>query len=264
VETALDFAVRLARQAGDLLLDYFQNPDLSTSFKSDRSIVTEADLAADRLIKNSIQERYPDDLVLSEELEPTYPDQEVPPDSGLWIVDPLDGTTNFSLGLPIWGIILTRSVSGWPETAVLYFPVLGEIFSAQRGQGAFLNQTRLEIRPPDSKRPFTFFSCCSRTHRYYQVDIPYKTRILGSAGYSICAVARGIAIVSFEARPKIWDIAAPWLLINEAGGVIETLDHSQPFPIQRGCDYSKLSFPTLAAANSEILSTARRQISPRE
>jgi len=264
VETTLEFAVRLARQAGDLLLGYFKKSDLSSSYKSDRSIVTEADLAADQLITNTIKDHYPDNLVLSEELSPVYLDQNTFTDNSLWIIDPLDGTTNFSLGLPIWGIILTRLIDGLPETAVINFPVLGEVFSVQKNQGAFLNQDRLEIRPNDPKQSRSFFSCCSRAYGYYQVDIPYKIRILGSAGYSMCAVARGSAIVSFEARAKIWDIAAPWLLIKEAGGAIETLDYSQPFPLQSGCDYSNQSFPTLAAINSEILSRARRKIIPRD
>jgi len=86
---------------------------------------------------------------------------------------------------------------------------------------------------------------------------------MGSAGYSMCAVAKGIAIVAFEATPKIWDIAAGWLLVSEAGGVIETLDFSHPFPIQPGFDYSRKNYPTLAAADRKVLERARAQILPK-
>lgn len=262
METPLSFAIGLARQTGDLLLHYYHSENLTPDLKADGSVVTEADIAADRLITTSIQKYYPEDSLISEEHQTTYSHNKLESDRNVWIIDPLDGTTNFSLGLPIWGVILTRLTGGWPETAVLYFPMLDELYNVQRGQGAFLNDTRLQVLPPNSKLPLSFFSCCSRTHQYYQVNIPYKTRILGSAGYSMCAVAKSIAIVALEATPKIWDIAAGWLLVSEAGGVIETLDSSQPFPLQSGFDYSGKNFPTLAAANMAILKRAHAQILP--
>jgi myo-inositol-1(or 4)-monophosphatase len=95
------------------------------------------------------------------------------------------------------------------------------------------------------------------------VDLRYKTRILGSASYTWCAVARGAAIIGFEATPKIWDIAAGWLLVSEAQGVIETFDASQPFPLIPGFDYRAQDFPTLAAATPELAKKAREQIRPR-
>ena len=261
---ALSFAVQLARQAGDLLMQYYGSEDLVATLKVDHSVVTEADIAADDLIAASIHQFYPDDFLMSEEHQSAYPLHEFQSDRGVWIVDPLDGTTNFSLGIPIWGVMLARLVGGWPETGVLYFPVLGELYSAQLGQGAFYNGAPLQVQPPSSRRPLSFFSCCSRTYRFYQVNVPYKTRIFGSTGYSLCALAHSIAIVSFDAAPKIWDIAAAWLVVSESGGVIETLDHSQPFPLQPGIDYSQRHFPTLAAANQELAARARQQILSRE
>jgi len=262
METPLSFAIGLARQTGDLLLQYYHSENLVTNLKADGSAVTEADIAADRLIATSIQNYFPEDCLMSEEHHTTYSQNELEPDRNVWIIDPLDGTTNFCLGFPIWGVILTRLTDGWPEIAVLYFPVLGELYSVQRGQGAFLNDAHLQVLPSNSKRPLSFFSCCSRTHQDYKVSIPYKTRILGSAGYSMCSVAKSIAIVAFEATPKIWDIAAGWLLVIEAGGVVETLSTSQPFPLQPGFDYSGKNFPTLAAANQEVIARAHRQIVP--
>ncbi len=260
----LSFAVELARQTGDLLLHYYQSKNLATGLKADGSAITEADIAADNLITTTIQNHFPENRLISEEHQPSLSQYELDPDRDVWIIDPLDGTTNFSLGLPIWGVILSLLTGGWPEIAVLYFPVLDELYNAQRGKGAFLNGEPLQIKPPTSTRPLSFFACCSRTHQDYRVSIPYKTRILGSAGYSMCAVARSIAIVAFEATPKIWDIAAGWLLVSEAGGKIETLDKSQPFPLRSGFDYTGKNFPTLAAANQRVLARARKQIVPRE
>ncbi len=246
-------------------MEHFNSSQLHTRRKADHSPVTDADIAADQFIKTTILKNYPDDQILSEELHPSYSAEHssAAKQTGLWIVDPLDGTTNFSLGLHYWGVLITRLVAGMPQVAVMYFPLLNELYLTHQGEGAFLNETRIQVEPPDPDRPWTFFSCCSRTHKRYHINIPYKTRILGSAGYSLCAVAHGTALISFEATPKIWDIAAGWLLINEAGGVIQTLDQSQPFPLQTGIDYSRQSYPTLAAATPELAFRARQQIQPK-
>jgi len=132
----LQFAVSLARQTGDLLLDFFRHSDLQTNFKPDHSVVTEADLAADELISKAIQEQYPGDMLLSEETQTRYPNGTNPSHPPLWIIDPLDGTTNFSLGLHFWGISIARLVEGRPETAVLYYPLIEELYTAERGRGA--------------------------------------------------------------------------------------------------------------------------------
>jgi myo-inositol-1(or 4)-monophosphatase len=100
----------------------------------------------------------------------------------------------------------------------------------------------------------SFFACCSRTHQRYAVSIPYKSRILGSAAYNFCMLARGSACVSFEAAPKIWDIAAAWLLVQEAGGTIAAYMGEPPFPILPMKNYASIDFPTLAAASQELFS----------
>lgn len=260
---ALQFATRLARQAGTLLLEDFYRRDLQSGLKEDHSIVTDADLASDRLITNAIQAECPGEALLSEELQPAYSPPSPQNDAAVWIVDPLDGTSNFSLGFPLWGVLIARLVGGWPDTAVLYYPAVNELYSAQRGQGATMNGLPISVLPPDSSRPHAFFTCCSRTFRQYNIKIPYKVRILGSASYSLCAVARGMALLSFEATPKVWDIAAGWLLVQEAGGLVETLDGSQPFPLRPGLPYAHLSFPTVSAATPELLARAHAQIIPK-
>jgi len=261
MDTALQFMTALARDAGALLVDYFRRDGLQTSLKADRSVVTEADLAADQFITQAIQKQFPQDRLLSEEINPSLPAAlSSADDSILWIVDPLDGTTNFSLGLHTWGTLLTRCIGGWPEATVLYFPLLDELYTARRSQGALLNDKPIRVYSPTPERPLAFFACCSRTHRQYQVSLPYKVRILGSAAYSFCLVARGAAIIGFEATPKIWDIAGPWLLIKEAGGIIETYDGSQPFPLITGVTYEQTSYPTLAAPSDSLITKARRQI----
>jgi myo-inositol-1(or 4)-monophosphatase len=259
MESPLSFAERLAVETGKHLLEFFSPNGTSTSLKEDYSVVTEADLSADRLIAQSIQDEYPTDSLISEELKPSSTES----DGAVWIIDPLDGTTNFSLGLPIWGVSIARLVDGWPSIGAVYFPVLDELFSAQRGCGATLNGDRISTQPPVPGQPNSFFSCCTRTHRNYEISIRYKTRILGSACYSICAIARGMAVVGFEATPKIWDIAAGWLIVEEAGGAIETIAGPQPFPLQANFDFRQTSFPILSGANEDLISSARGQIKPK-
>jgi myo-inositol-1(or 4)-monophosphatase len=255
---SLSFAVQLARQAGDILEEYFSSRSLSTRLKSDDSVVTDADLASDHWITRQITTQFPGNLILSEELQPDYLVNDPNNLAAVWVIDPLDGTTNFSLGLPIWGVCITRVVEGWPQETVQFFPRTNELYSAKSGEGAWLNDSPIHV--DQSNQTSTFFSCCSRTYQRYQISIPYKTRIMGSAAYSFCCVARGAAIIGFEAAPKIWDIAGAWLLIQEAGGVIETLDGSLPFPLQSAVDYRNQNFPTLAAPNPRLLKNSYQKI----
>lgn len=256
----LRFASNLARQTGNLILEYFDKQGSQVEIKADRSLVTEADLAADRMITREIQKVYPTDQLISEELVTCLAKGT---EGAIWVVDPLDGTTNFSLGLHAWGVSIARIEGGQPQVGALYFPLLDELYTVQAGEGSFLNGEPIHVKPPGPDQPAAFFTCCGRTHRRYKVSVPYKPRILGSAAYGLCAVARGAAVLGFEASPKIWDLAAAWLLVQEAGGVVETYDHSQPFPLQDGLDYLHMTYPTLSAATPELLARVRGWIQPK-
>lgn len=252
----LDFAVETAQEAGDLLTTYFKRNENRYSYKPDHSIVTNADLAADKYIHNKLQENFPDDDLLSEEIQTTTPTDQ----SSLWVVDPLDGTTNFSLGLHYWGVSIAHIKNGQPNIAALFFPLLKETFTAKVGEGAFLNGERLHVRQPHRTNSIPFFSCCSRSHRLYEITVKYKTRILGSAAYGLCTVASGISLLAFEATPKLWDFTGSWLIVSEAGGIVQAHDGSTPFPPLPDSDYSKKSYPILAAASQELFTEAQDQI----
>lgn len=260
METPLDFAAQTAMRVGKVLQDYFRQGALNARLKSDHSVITEADLAADRIIEIALNESFPQELRLSEEQKLNFrPDAE----QVIWIIDPLDGTTNFSLGLPIWGISIARVSHGFSDIAAIYFPMLEELYTAQRGRGAYMNGERLVLSEATRPRPASFFSCCSRTFRNYQVSLPYKARILGSAAYSFCTLCSGAARVVFDATPKIWDIAGAWLIVEESGGAIESYDGIQPFPLRPEIDYEKQVFTTLAASTPDLLSRARQNIRPK-
>jgi myo-inositol-1(or 4)-monophosphatase len=263
-DTLLDFTIQLAKEAGDLLLEYFYHTYKKISFKNDSSVVTEADLAVDQLISGELHKRLPGDQIISEELSPLI---EVNNSKGMdhptWVIDPLDGTTNFTLGLPFWGTLLTRTRFGMPSMTVMYFPLLSELYTAIDGQGGYLNQEPIHTIKDSPGATQAFFACCSRTHRNYDIKIPYKTRILGSAAYSFCMVGRGSALIGFEATPKIWDIAGPWLLVKEAGGIIESFNGNLPFPISSSVHYEDEKYPTLAAATPKLMIKARNWIQPK-
>jgi myo-inositol-1(or 4)-monophosphatase len=259
MDPSLEFAVELSRRTASLLLAYFSPNGLPSTLKADKTVVTEADLAADRLISDAIHQQYPQESILSEELQPASSGSS----AAGWVVDPLDGTTNFSLGLPIWGVSIARLEEGMPKIAVVNFPAIGELYTAELRKGAWLNGDPIRVKPPIPDQPNAFFSCCSRTFRRYEVGLRYKSRVLGSAAYSWCAVARGMALIAFEVMPKIWDLAGGWLVVQEAGGVVGAYDHAQPFPLEADCDYRQRNFPTLMAASPELLAQARQQIKPK-
>lgn len=252
----LEFTVKLARQTGGLLHRFYNPAGIHASSKPDRTVVTEADLAADKLITNAIHKQYPQDEIISEESSHHLANNHSP----IWIIDPLDGTTNFSLGLSIWGVSIARLVDGYPELGVLYFPLINELYTAERCSGASLNNNSIAVRAPDPTQPMSFFACCSRSFRYYNISIPYKPRIMGSGAYTFCMVARGAALLGFDAAPKIWDLAAAWLLVEEAGGKIAAFEGSPPFPISPQDDYSTTNYPTLAAATPDVYTVGQNKI----
>jgi myo-inositol-1(or 4)-monophosphatase len=260
---AARIATEIAKSAGDLLLGYFRKADLTSDLKSDYSIVTEADVAADHLIAAAIQEHFPGDAILSEELAPSSGAASLDAKPHTWVVDPLDGTTNFSLGVEHWGVSIARCDADGPDVGVLCFPALGEMYVASRGAGATLNGIAIHVRVPTASRPIGMLACCARTPRLHHVNLPLKVRVYGSAAYTLVCVARGSAAIGMETRPKLWDLAAGWCVVEEAGGVIETIDRSTPFPLVADRGYADRSFPVLAAASPDLLAQAREHIEER-
>jgi myo-inositol-1(or 4)-monophosphatase len=253
--TRLEMAVDAAIQSGKLLQDLFQKGNLQGSLKADQTLITEADQAADRLIQEIILREFPDDQILSEEGNTIFPN-----DRHVWVIDPLDGTVNFSLGLNYWGVSIAHLENGYPETAALYFPETEELFSAVKGQGAELNGVPLQVSEQKREVLFPIFVHCSRMDQRYMVNLPYKKRSLGAAAYHLCLISKNTAILAFESSPKIWDYAGSWLIVSEAGGVIGSLGEEQPFPAQAGADYQKISFSIAAAASDVIMAEAKENI----
>lgn len=236
-----------------LLADFGQ---VQASHKADGSLVTKADKWADAQITAAISSHFPSHGILSEEAQHKFPNTD-----WCWIIDPLDGTTNFTRGIPIWGISMGLLYQGTPVFGYVHFPPIGQSFHGfwahQSGvtgleQGAFLNGRPIHSSK-DAPSNHHFFNLCSRSISVMQKPFPCKIRMLGVASYNFLTVATGAVLGGVEATPKIWDIAGAWVIVQAAGGVWVPLESEPIFPLQVGQDYGAKPFPTLVTSSSELV-----------
>ncbi|MCP9848074.1 inositol monophosphatase family protein [Synechococcus sp. Lug-A] len=218
--------------------------------KADGSLITACDRWSDETLVQGLAELYPGEGVLSEEGRHLVPATEA-----FWVVDPLDGTTNFAAGIPYWAISMARFEAGVPVLALLDVPPLRQRIVAVRGQGAWRNGKRL--LPPSTQQLQTgCASLCSRSIGVLQKlpdrRFPGKIRLLGVASLNLVSVAMGQTVSALEATPKIWDLAAAWLVLTELGCSLQWLQRS-PTALVAGESLASTDFPVLAASNSEQL-----------
>ena len=225
--------------------------------KSDGSLVTQADRWADETLRQAIHEAFPDHGVLSEEVEHIFPEND-----WCWIIDPIDGTTNFTRGIPLWAISLGLLYRGTPVFGHVYVPNLNHAFhgfwygnSGLTGPtGAFLNHQPIHTSSaaPSANQ---FFSLCARSTAVLQKPFPCKIRMLGVASYNLLTVAMGSMLGGVEATPKIWDIAAIWAIVQAAGGAWVPLESEPVFPLQVGQNYAQRAYPTLVVSQTDLIPT---------
>lgn len=250
--TILDFAETTTTRVGKQLMQDFGK--VQASQKADGSLVTQADKWADQEICDAIASRFSGYGILSEESDKVFPGTE-----WCWVIDPLDGTTNFTRGLPIWSISLGLLYKGTPVFGYVYVPPLAQAFhgfwAGDSGlttpTGAFLNHHPIHSSS-DAVSKNHFFNLCSRSTSVIQTDFPCKIRMLGVASYNFLTVATGATLGGIEATPKVWDIAGAWVIVQAAGGSWTSLK-DKPFPLSSGEDYSDRSFPTLVVSRPEIV-----------
>jgi myo-inositol-1(or 4)-monophosphatase len=221
----------IAREAGELLMGYFARR-VPIEYKGDVDLVTEADRTSEALIMDRIQARFPRHDVLGEEgaRRETGSDYK-------WYVDPLDGTTNFAHGFPVFSISLGLEHKGQTIAGVVYDPARGEMFSAEKGSGAYLNQRRIHVSKtrnlPESLLATGFPSHKRHKnpniHFYHQITLrTHGVRRAGSAAFDLACVASGRFDGFWEFNLNPWDLAAGVLLVEEAGGQV-TGFLGQPF-----------------------------------
>ncbi|EAA2973585.1 inositol-1-monophosphatase [Escherichia coli] len=223
----LNIAVRAARKAGNLIAKNYETPDaVEASQKGSNDFVTNVDKAAEAVIIDTIRKSYPQHTIITEEsgeLEGT--DQDVQ-----WVIDPLDGTTNFIKRLPHFAVSIAVRIKGRTEVAVVYDPMRNELFTATRGQGAQLNGYRLRgstARDLDGTILATGFPFKAKQYATTYINIVGKLfnecadfRRTGSAALDLAYVAAGRVDGFFEIGLRPWDFAAGELLVREAGGIV--------------------------------------------
>ena len=237
----LNTAVKAARTAGALINRASMDLDLlRVSSKSPNDYVTEVDQAAENIIIETLLAAYPGHAILAEESGRAHGAKD---SEYLWIIDPLDGTTNFIHGLPVYAVSIALAHRGQVQQAVVYDPTRNDLFYASKGRGAFLNDKRLRVskrlRLAESLIGTGFpFRKGDNFKRYLQMfeDVMQHCAGLrrpGAAALDLCYVASGYYDGFFETGLNPWDIAAGSLMITEAGGLIGNFTGEADYLYQR-------------------------------
>lgn len=224
----LELAIRAAREAGAILRDY-AGRQFQIEHKGRINLVTEADLASERYIKELIAVQYPKHRILAEESGASQPDdQGGPPSDYCWIIDPLDGTTNFAHGYPFYCVSIGLECKGEVIAGVVYDPTRDELFAAERGAGATLNDRAIRVSEVDRlERGLVVsgfpYDVRERMEHYlpawqHFLERAQAVRRDGSAALNLSYLAMGRFDGYWEFGLNAWDTAAGSLMVTEAGG----------------------------------------------
>jgi myo-inositol-1(or 4)-monophosphatase len=255
VQPLLNIAVRAARRAGEVIIRSLNRLEsLTVSSKGRNDFVTEVDRAAEQEIIGSIRRHYPQHAFLAEESGRSGTHDT------LWIIDPLDGTTNFLHGFPVFAVSIACEIRGRLEHAVVYDPMRGELFTASRGAGAHLDNHRMRV-----SKARTLEGALIATGFPYRANLQYLDAYLGmfravseqvagvrrpgAASLDLAYVAAGRVDAFWEIGLSAWDTAAGTLLVQEAGGRIGTLSGGE----YRQAGHILAGTPKVYAALLELL-----------
>ncbi len=235
----LELAIRAAREAGAILQDYAAR-GFQIEHKGRINLVTEADLASERHIKQLIASHYPAHRILAEESGASAHDESSSDfgDDYWWIIDPLDGTTNFSHGFPCYAVSIGVERKGEMIAGVIYDPSRDELFAAERGAGATCNGEKIQVSEVEQLEKALVVSgfpydVRERLDEYLPawrkfLERAQAVRRFGSAAIDMAYVAMGRLDGYWEHGLNPWDTAAGWIIIEEAGGRVTKMDGS-PF-----------------------------------
>jgi len=223
----LNIAVRAARNAGKVIIRSFEQLDkIEVEAKGTNDFVTNVDIAAEQAIIETLRKSYPDHTIIAEESGLSTGSD----DDYQWIIDPLDGTTNFVKGIPHFAVSIALKVKGKLDQAVIFDPIRGELFTASRGKGAQLNSMRIRVKAHKELSGTiiaTGFPFKQKQHSAAYMAMfsslfakSSDLRRAGCAALDLAYVAAGRADGFFEIGLKPWDTAAGELLVIEAGGLV--------------------------------------------
>ena len=244
-----EYAMGLAVRAGNLLMNEFRTlaPE-DIRLKSKRELVTKADLKVNKFLTSKIKKAYPDHSILSEE-EGFKQKQK---SEFLWVIDPLDGTTNFTMRQTFFSTTLALLQNGEPVVGIIYAPYTRELFVAEKGKGAQKNEQKIQVSEQNQlKDSFLTFAyshqpnSLDRAIRAYK-HFEFETRSMrhfGSSSLELAFVSAGRVEAQIISPPvRLWDIAAGVLLVKEAGGMVTDF-HG---------DERKIAFRGLVASNGKV------------
>ncbi|XP_025204348.1 inositol monophosphatase 2-like [Melanaphis sacchari] len=206
-------ALKIVLEAGEILLKGFKSPKEISTKKNEKDFVTQYDKLIEKTIIDNILQLYPDHKFIAEESAANIILTKEP----TWIIDPIDGTTNFIQGFPFCCISLALAVENEIKIGIVFNPIINQLFTAQKGEGAYLNNEKIQV------------SCTEDLNKAMLVEgiftkISLKnlrgSRVLGSAAISLCYLAMGAADICYVKYLKCWDVAAGILIIQEAGGIV--------------------------------------------
>lgn len=222
-EPELAFANEVADRAAEIAMSFYLG-SFEVRQKDDLSPVTEADLAVEAAFREMVALRFPNDAVIGEEQGRGAPAERE------WVIDPIDGTKNFADGVPLWATLVALHVSGHGVVGVAGAPAMHERFSAVEGGGAFWNGSRIHVSDRSLDQAFFVYSSVDewilgKRREAFEGLLRDTRRNRGFGDFwGHMLVARGVADVMVEPDLRIWDWAAPAVIVREAGGLMTTFE----------------------------------------
>jgi myo-inositol-1(or 4)-monophosphatase len=217
-------AIKITRQAGNLLLSEYKKGRINhLHFKSKHEIATAADLISEKIILKALNKLTPDYRIISEEKGDSHKKSD-----WLWLVDPLDGTTNFYMGNPLFAVQIALVYKNEPQLSLIFAPAINEFYSAEKGKGSYLNNKKIKVSK--NKLNHALLTYChgngkSDLEATFKIYKHYKTtgfdiRQIGSAALEFGWVAKGRTDCYISPNARLWDIVPGSLLVQEAGGKV--------------------------------------------
>lgn len=258
-----ELAISMAKEVGVILIEAF-GKDFEIKFKGKKDLVTEMDLKAEAIIINAVKERFPDHGILSEECD----EIKCKGSNGeRWIIDPIDGTTNYAHNLPHYCVSIAFENKDGVQVGVVFNPVLDELFTSVRGEGAYLNGKRIHVSESTEIEhsliatdfPYDFLKNSEEVlELYYQFSLKGQSiRRLGSAALDFCYVAAGRIDGFWLVSLMPWDVAAAGLIAEEAGASITDFK-GKPYTLH-SCDGYVVSNSFIHKQMLEVLKEATKK-----
>ncbi len=244
------YAQKLLMEAGSVALRYFRN--VEPMEKQDRSYVTAADLEIQDYLNETLFRLCPDDGIIAEEANFRRD-----PKNGntYWVIDPIDGTSAFVNGLPVWGISLGILKDDQPFGGFFYMPATGDFYAIQPNGPALRNGQPAQMRQTRTLHRESLLLTQSTLHRreyVVQPTYPGKVQGYGSCVAHLCLLATGSADAVLIGRAKIWDLVVGWAMLKRNGGVFQTLNGGQGFCLSELMQGQPLAEPMLVGRESTI------------